>query len=86
MSGGTPTARRISQKLIPGTTVAPGTAITFQVAKPPAPPEPVPVPNFYGSTKSQALATAALAGLTLDVAYVAAPGYPVNVVFSQSIA
>jgi beta-lactam-binding protein with PASTA domain len=77
--------RVFSQLQLPGSSVAVGTTITFRVAKPTPPTLPVPVPNFYGTTHSQALAAAALAGLTLDAQLVHAPGHPVHRVFSQSI-
>jgi serine/threonine-protein kinase len=63
-----------------------GTVVTFRVARPPAPPLPVPVPNFYLRTKPQALAMAALAGLALDVQDVVNPAKPVGRVYAQSIA
>jgi beta-lactam-binding protein with PASTA domain len=81
-----PALRVFSQQIVGGTWVDTGTWITFRVAQPAPPAHPVPVPNFYGRTKSAAQILAWAAGLVIDPTYVANPTKPAHRVFSQSVA
>jgi beta-lactam-binding protein with PASTA domain len=83
---GVPALRVFAQQMAQGTWVDPGTWVSFRVSAPTPPSHPVPVPNFYGRTKSAAQILAWAAGLVLDPVNVVAPTKPAHRVFSQSVA
>ncbi len=77
--------RVFAQKEVPGTVVLLGTTITYRVAKPLPPPQPVPVPDLYGRTVGNALAASAQAGLGLSVTYVTTAAHPPYRVYAQNV-
>jgi len=77
--------RVFAQKEVPGSVVLLGTPITYRVAKPLPPPQPVPVPDLFGRTVGNALGAAAQAGLGLSVSYVTTAAHPPYRVYAQNV-
>ncbi len=77
--------RVFAQKEMPGSVVPLGTTISYRVARPLPPPQPVPVPDLYGRTVGNALAATAQAGLGLSVSYVTTAAYPPYRVYAQNV-
>jgi len=77
--------RVFAQKELPGSIAFLGTPITYRVAKPLPPPQPVPVPDLFGRTVGNALGAAAQAGLGLSVSYVTTAAHPPYRVYAQNV-
>jgi beta-lactam-binding protein with PASTA domain len=72
----------VSQEVAPGTRVAEGTNVGFEVAQPRTLPSQVPVPNLFGMTEAHAVSVLVGAGLSAYVQRVPS-AFPVGTVFAQ---